>query len=205
MAYASRTGTRKNLDVLRANGWRLLVSARGVWRPEGFPYALDNGAWTAFQRQEPFDAAAFTGVVERLGADADWVVVPDSVGNRDETLRMADVWVPRLHGLRLLLAVQDGMTPADVPHLGSVAGIFVGGSTEWKLETLPNWGAWARGAGVICHIGRVNTARRIMACAKAGATSFDGSGPSRFAVEAARLSAAWREADRLYGNERNTP
>jgi hypothetical protein len=37
--YASRTGTRRNLDALRERGWRLLVSASGVLRTEGFRYA----------------------------------------------------------------------------------------------------------------------------------------------------------------------
>lgn len=37
--YASRTGTKRNLDAMRANGWGLLVSAKGVLRTEGFPYA----------------------------------------------------------------------------------------------------------------------------------------------------------------------
>jgi hypothetical protein len=38
--YASRTGTRRNLAALRAAGWRLLVSATGVHRHEGFCYML---------------------------------------------------------------------------------------------------------------------------------------------------------------------
>ena len=47
-----------------------MVSARGALRTEGFRYALDNGAWTSFQRGEPFDEAAFERAVARLGADA---------------------------------------------------------------------------------------------------------------------------------------
>jgi hypothetical protein len=43
IGYTSRTGTRQNLDALRHAGWRLLVSARGPLRPEGFRYGLDNG------------------------------------------------------------------------------------------------------------------------------------------------------------------
>lgn len=38
LGYASRTGTRRNLAALRAAGWRLLVSATGVHRDEGFPF-----------------------------------------------------------------------------------------------------------------------------------------------------------------------
>jgi hypothetical protein len=37
-AYASRTGTKQNLDAMRKAGWRLLVSAAGVVRTEGFQY-----------------------------------------------------------------------------------------------------------------------------------------------------------------------
>ncbi|MBC8753020.1 hypothetical protein F6X42_44140, partial [Paraburkholderia sp. WC7.3b] len=43
----------------RSPGWRLLVSAKGEHRTEGMRYAIDNGAWTAYQRGEPFDEAAF--------------------------------------------------------------------------------------------------------------------------------------------------
>ena len=105
IAYASRTGTRRNLDALRGAGWRLLVSARGVLRPEGFRYALDNGAWTAHQEGMPFDADAFLRAVDLLGVGADWTVIPDVVGDRDGTLEALGRWLPRLAGLPLLVAV----------------------------------------------------------------------------------------------------
>jgi hypothetical protein len=66
IAYASRTGTRRNLDALRNAEWRLMVSTRGVLRTEGFSYALDNGAWTSFQRGEPSHAAAFERLAGRI-------------------------------------------------------------------------------------------------------------------------------------------
>lgn len=59
IAYASRTGTRRNLDALRGAGWRLLVSATGVHRHEGFRYAIDNGAWTAYQAGTLWNESAF--------------------------------------------------------------------------------------------------------------------------------------------------
>ncbi len=46
-----------------------------------------------------------------------------------------------------------------------------------------DWAELARERGAICHVGRVNSARRIHLCASAGVTSFDGSGVSRYAVE----------------------
>jgi hypothetical protein len=79
VGYASRTGTRRNLAALDDAEWRLLVSAKGALRTEGMRYALDNGAWTAFQQQQPFDEAAFLIAIERLGVGADWIVLPDIV------------------------------------------------------------------------------------------------------------------------------
>lgn len=201
MAYASRTGTRRNLDALRAAGWRLLVSARGVLRHEGFPYALDNGAWTAFQKGEPFDVPAFEKAVEWGAAAADWLILPDIVGGGIESLRFSMEWAPRLAGLcPLLLAVQDGMTPADVaPIVGAQIGIAVGGSTEWKEQSLPAWGALARETGAYLHVLRVNTCRRIDLCRDAGADSFDGSSVTRFACNLPRLDRARRQLSLLNG------
>jgi hypothetical protein len=76
MAYASRTGTRVNLDALRRAEWRLLVSATGVWRNEGFPYALDNGAWTAHNQKTAWDERKFLDLVLKMGEGADFVVMP---------------------------------------------------------------------------------------------------------------------------------
>jgi hypothetical protein len=67
VGYASRTGTRRNLAALRDAHWRLLVSAKGELRTEGIRYALDNGAWSAFVQQQPFDEEAFLVALENLG------------------------------------------------------------------------------------------------------------------------------------------
>lgn len=67
IGYASRTGTRRNLALLRECGWRLLVSAAGVLRHEGFRYALDNGAWSAYTQGRPFDFAAFELALRKFG------------------------------------------------------------------------------------------------------------------------------------------
>jgi len=87
----------------------------------------------------------------------------------------------RLRGVTLLLAVQNGMVADDVARfLGPGVGIFVGGDTEWKVATMAMWSTLAHAHGAICHVGRVNTGRRVKACEVAGVDSFDGSGPSRF-------------------------
>lgn len=196
IAYASRTGTRRNLAALREHGWRLLVSAKGCLRDEGFPYALDNGAWSAFTQGQPFDVRAFEVALAKMGASADWVVIPDIVAGGLASLEMSLKWMRRVldSSERGLLAVQDGMAPADVAEfLGPRVGIFVGGSTDWKLKTLPAWCELANDRDAWAHVGRVNTARRIHLCAASGATSFDGTSASRFAKTVPMLTNATRQ------------
>lgn len=202
VAYASRTGTRRNLDALRHAGWRLMVSARGALRTEGFRYALDNGAWTSFQRGEPFDEIAFERAVALLGAGADWIVLPDIVMGGVESLEFSRTWLARLRNRRSLssakfmLAVQNGSTPGHIRDLiDPRVGIFVGGDTDWKLATMAEWARLARAQGALCHVGRVNSARRIRLCAAAGVHSFDGSGVSRFASALPPLDLARRQTD----------
>jgi hypothetical protein len=169
------------------------VSATGVLRSEGVRYALDNGAWTAFQAGKPFDEAKFRIALERLGEGADWVVCPDVVGKAADTLKMAEVWLPKLESYRVLVAVQDGMAPSDVrPWLGARCGIAVGGSTAWKEATARLWGEVSRSADCHLHVLRVNTARRIDLCHQAGAHSIDGTSASRYSKTLPLLDRAVR-------------
>jgi hypothetical protein len=203
IGYASRTGTKRNLNALRENGWRLMVSARGVLRTEGFRYALDNGAWTSSQRNEPFDTMAFERAVDQLGAGADFIVIPDIVNGGIASLTRSRRWWEKLRftydhiaHVPLLIAVQNGFEPRDVaPLLSPRTGIFIGGTSGWKEHSLRRWATLARTRGAICHVGRVNTARRIRLCEAAGVTSFDGSSASRFAVTARPLELARQQTD----------
>lgn len=198
VGYASRTGTKRNLAALQGADWRLLVSAKGALRTEGMRYALDNGAWSAFVQQEPFDEDAFLVAVDRLGEGADWIVLPDIVAGGFVSLDYSLRWKERLRGMptKLLFAVQNGMQIDDVASLLSPAvGIFMGGTTEWKEATAQARGSLARRRNCHLHVGRVNSARRIRICAAAGANSFDGSGVSRYAEALPRLDRATRQAD----------
>lgn len=172
-----------------------MVSAKGVLRNEGFRYSLDNGAWSSYTQGRPFDERAFDIALRQLGGCADWTVVPDIVAGGKESLSLSLRWVQRvLEGSPMgLLPVQDGITPADVSSIVGVRmGLFLGGSTEWKLRTLNQWGSYARRRGVHLHVGRVNTQCRIRRCAEAGADSFDGSSVSRFAVNVPALDEVRR-------------
>lgn len=182
--YASNTGTLRNLAALRAAGWRILLTPSKPYPREGMRYGVDNGAWSTHNSGLPFDVQGFESLVERHGGGADFVVVPDIVAGGNASLDFSLSWLQRLaHTKLLLLPVQDGMDPQAV---GAVLrehrnlGIFLGGSTEFKLRTIYGWGIVAHSMARWYHVGRVNTARRIRLCAEAGADSFDGTSATMY-------------------------
>ena len=93
MCYASRTGTRRNLDALRTAGWGLLVSRAGVWRTEGFDRICgDNGAWADFRAGRAFDEDAYDRFLDWLATQpviADWLVLPDIVAGGLRSLELS--------------------------------------------------------------------------------------------------------------------
>lgn len=202
--YASMTGTLRNLAALDQAGWHVLLSPAGSLNPKGRPYALDNGAWSAFQQGTEFDGNAFLRAVDKVGEHAEWIVLPDIVMGGQRSLDLSLSWLDRLAGLptRLLIAVQNGMTVDDVRHyLNPSVGIFVGGDTQWKETTTQEWGSLARRRNCYLHVGRVNSQRRIRICAAAGADSFDGTSVTRFAVTMRPLDTALRQSDLFPASE----
>jgi hypothetical protein len=168
----------------------------------GFRYALDNGAWSAFQSGSSFDEPAFSAALAAVGRDADWTVVPDIVEGGLASLALSLAWLPRVLDAcpRALIAVQDSMSAADVaPLLSERVGIFVGGSTSWKINTMALWGALGRSVGCWVHVGRVNTARRMQMCAMAGVDSVDGTSASRYSVTVRLLDEAVRQQAMVFG------
>lgn len=202
ICYASRTGTRRNINALRKHGWGLLVSRAGVWRTEGFDrICIDNGAWADFQAGRPFDEDEFERFlewVERQLVVPDWIVLPDIVAGGLDSLALSVRYINRCLSLAplVLIAVQDGMEPDDLAtHVGPNVGIFLGGSTEWKLQRMADWGEFCAARGVHYHVARVNSIKRIYQAIAAGADSMDGSSASRYAVTLPKLDSASRARD----------
>jgi hypothetical protein len=205
-AFASRTGTRRNLAALREAGWGLLVSASGVWRTEGFAeWAAENGQWTERDTPGPFNSERYERFLSWAAAQPirpQWLAIPDIVYGGLASLDLSRAWLRKLRRRkawreqRFLIVVQDGMEPRHVRRLlNAKVGIFVGGSTEWKLATMRQWAALARSRAAICHVGRVNTAKRIRLCEAAGVDSFDGTSATRFAVTLGPLELARQQTD----------
>lgn len=206
IAYASRTGTKRNLRALAGAGWGLLVSPSGPWRREGFDlWVAENGQWTEREKPGPFNFERYEKFLSWVaGEDSrpQWIALPDIVFGGLPSLELSRLWWRRLSrrkiwaGQRFMLVVQDGMEPRHIRRLiGPRVGIFVGGSTDWKLATIGKWAALAHKRGAECHVGRVNTARRIRLCAAAGVDSIDGTSASRFAVTLPPLDLAIRQGD----------
>lgn len=196
LPMATSTTCRRNLAVLRAAEWGLLLTPD---RPErwGFPtIGIDNGAWGCFQRKVEWTPERWQPLIDANGADALWSVAPDIVCGGPASLARSLEWLPWLldRTPRALIAVQNGMTAADLrPFVGARVGLFVGGDTEWKEASLPMWGRLKAETGCFLHVGRVNSARRIRLCALAGADSFDGTSASVFSCTLPRLDTAARQ------------
>jgi hypothetical protein len=200
--YASRTGTRRNLEALRQHGWGLLVSRAGEWRTEGFTRICgDNGAWADYRAGRAFDEDAYDRFLDWLASQpvvADWLVLPDIVAGGLPSLALSCRYLNRCLSVApmVLVAVQDGMETTDIASLiGPQVGIFLGGSTEWKISRMAEWGKFCAERGVYYHVARVNSIKRMSLAASCGADSVDGSSASRFAVSLPKLAYAARQSD----------
>jgi hypothetical protein len=195
ICYASHTGTGRNLEALRQARWRIFVSrCSRSWAGPAFlrdlatfdGYALDPGAWADHNAGRPFDEDQFERLIELLGAGADFIVLPDRVAGGLASLELSVRWLNRCLGTgapRVLIAVQNGMEPADLaPLVGPNVGIFLGGSTDWKLRRAVEWGRFCHQHGCYYHFARVNTVERFALAHDAGADSVDGTSATRYAT-----------------------
>jgi hypothetical protein len=148
-------------------------------------YAVDNGAFPAFVKGLPWDEAKFLKLLDRIETferKPDFACCPDIVAGGLKSLEFSLAWMERLpSGYPWYLAVQDGMTEADVlPVVDKFAGLFVGGSSDWKMSSTPTWVRLARQTGKQAHVGRVNTLSRAFTVGKLyKADSFDGNNWNR--------------------------
>jgi hypothetical protein len=160
--------------------------------PDNFsfiPWAMDNGKFACWSAGKTWDEAEFWKRAEQPRKHRPgWVVVPDVVADRDGTLREWERCSKRLldRGHTLAMAVQDGMTPADVPDEASV--VFVGGTTKWKWRNLPMWAATGRRL----HVARVGSERMLWMAHEAGAESCDSTGWGREGYGSGRIAGLLR-------------
>jgi hypothetical protein len=140
------------------------------------PYALDNGAWPAYVNGREWQEAPWRKHLDWAASKKQgplWVVVPDVVGQREQTIERWWRYAPvvREYGFRPAFAAQDFMTFEDVPD--SECMVCIGGTTPWKLAAIQPWSAKFPGR---THILRVSGPDRLDLAYEAGAVSVDGTG-----------------------------
>ena len=153
---------------------------RGPW--PWFPYALDNGAFFAWDqrenvwREDRWDAAAWRKMIRWAQAQVQqprWAIVPDWIGCGERTIER---WHKFQHEVPFpkALAVQDGMSVHDARELAPDV-ICVGGTTEWKWSTVE---MWAKSFPRV-HVLRVNSPQKLAYLDQLGVESCDGTGWNR--------------------------
>lgn len=152
-------------------GW-LVTPASGKRNvPDEWYLACDNGC---FQREPcPIEFPRF---VEHY-SQAQWVVLPDVVGDAARTRETSLVWKDRLEGMGLArpwaYVLQDGFDVEVFPD--GMSAVFLGGTDDYKMSSEAKDALlWARDMGLHVHVGRVNSWRRIQIF-RGYADSVDGS------------------------------
>lgn len=168
LATASTPGVR---EAMRAGLLGQMVTPFSGNRLEpGTSWGLDNGcfsgAWT--EKRWLHTLERYADVPGCLFA-----VVPDVVANAAATDELWDRWAPvvRDHGYRPAYVLQNGceQVPADA------AAVFTGGDTAWKLgDEARDLVRTAQDRSLWCHMGRVNSLRRLRVAAQDGYASADG-------------------------------
>lgn len=107
-----------------------------------------------------------------------WAIVPDRPGDWTETCRKWSQYagIVAANEIPLAVAVQDGATAESVRELDpKPAVIAVGGSTEWKWETVEMWAnEFPR-----VHLLRCNSPAKLLYLQNLGVESCDGTGWNR--------------------------
>jgi hypothetical protein len=175
------TRSRAILKELEARGWGRMFSEGRPTPFEGERWGLDNGAFGAWLRGQPFPADRFqkrVDDVEERGLVPEIAVTPDLVTKGIESLEFSLGWLERLPTTwPWYLAVQDGMTPEDVaPVLTDFRGIFLGGSTRFK-STAATWRKLADQHHKRFHYARAGVPNRIQHAIIVGADSLDSAFP----------------------------
>lgn len=160
---------------------------RGPW--PWFPFALDNKVYaywdekTNYFDEAKYEAEAMPQWIKLIKwaapmGRAMWGIVRDVPGSGKLTMERYETYFRLLLDADIppAIAVQNGMTPADVRNLTYVPKVIcVGGTTEWKWSTVE---MWAREFPWV-HLLRCNSPHKLYYLESLGVKSCDGTGWSR--------------------------
>jgi hypothetical protein len=140
-------------------------------------FAIDNGAYSNFN---PKGFLSLLAREQSRRGLCRFVAVPDVVGSARRTIEVFEHWESALREWPLALVCQDGQENLPIPW-HSIAALFIGGTTDWKMG--PHASACIKAGKAIgkwVHVGRVNTPGRFEYFKDLGADSIDGTGISRY-------------------------
>jgi hypothetical protein len=208
MAYVGQARGSKLIAQLVALGFGEMT-VREEFPPRRTPWVFDNGAFKDWTAAVPFQTPKYEKALDRLAVSPlrpDFIVAPDIVASGLESLRFSESWAERLSwlGLPVYLVLQNGMREADVlAAMAPFAGLFVGGTLDWKLRTSQTWVEFGHLHGRRVHIGRMGTTERVRAARRWGADSIDSSLPLWSVDNLRRFVAGFHDAigDLLDGDE----
>lgn len=194
-AYCGQTREPKLVRLLQERGVGECTVRGELKSRKRSPWFYDNGAYRDWQGGKDFNAVQFTRDcrrmrmdIERGAARPDFVVMPDRVAAGPASLEFSSTFVLECAGLPCYLALQDGMTEEHLVKAlawfaeggTDVRGLFVGGTTEWKICTARSWVRFAHQRELALHIGRVGTPDRVAWAVSIGADSIDSCLPIMF-------------------------
>ncbi len=168
--YSDSPYLGKFLSPSSGNSMESIVSSQHEW-------AADNDAFTNWNQEK------FWAMLNKIANVSDlsrflWVACPDVVGDAQSTINRWHEWFPQIDylGLPVAFVGQDGLEsiPDQIPW-DDMKAFFVGGSTDWKLSVAAErFVSEARERGLMTHVGRVNTRKRIRHAIEIGADTIDG-------------------------------
>ena len=181
--FTGDSSGKKTLKVLKDNqiGRVFIRGPRELY--EGEEWLFDNGAFSWWKEGKPFDEKKFMERLEKCHAKLPppyLAVLPDIVAGGDASWDFSMKW---LNSGKLpkewpwYLAVQDGMSTAWViTVMERIAGIFLGGSDDYKKQAL-FWRKITASHGKPFHYARAGTLGKIAHATMVAADSLDSSFP----------------------------
>lgn len=186
--YIVNDGSREHIELMKRNNWGRMHVANDWKYPEtNLDWALDNGAYSCWKNNLPFNDIEFEDVLQKIEqsiSNPDFIVVPDIVAGGYQSFDFSMKWLNKIPaGYNCYLAVQDGMKLDYIAdYVDLFEGLFVGGTIKWKLKTAHEWVQLAHDYNRKCHIGRAGTLKKLIWARYINADSIDSSNFARMST-----------------------
>lgn len=181
MTYLSGAITQTLLADGRADVGLMIQPGMGMFTGGSLPlqfraWAADNGRFAKPDEWVAGDWLEWATGLRRYRERCLFMVAPDFVGDAAATLELSLPYLPTIRqlGYKAAFVSQNGACSALVPW-ELIDCLFVGGDDAWKFSDAScALVSEAKARGKWTHCGRVNTLRRLQACAAHCFDSADG-------------------------------